>query len=102
MRRGLAASVAAVALGTAGCTHGSPGSSSAGSPSAPPASAPASAPPTSGTPSPEPRSGFDAVRAMRTVRTLAGRIGPRLTTGPAFVRAASYVERRLHAAGYDV
>jgi Zn-dependent M28 family amino/carboxypeptidase len=33
---------------------------------------------------------------------LAGRIGPRLATGPAFREAATYVRRRLARAGYDV
>jgi Zn-dependent M28 family amino/carboxypeptidase len=33
---------------------------------------------------------------------LAGRIGPRLATGPAFVEAATYVEEKFRAQGYDV
>jgi len=45
---------------------------------------------------------FDRDRALRHVRLLAGRIGPRLATGPAFREAAAYVERRLALAGYDV
>ena len=45
---------------------------------------------------------FDRGRALRHVRVLAGRIGPRLATGPAFREAAAYVERRLARAGYDV
>ena len=39
---------------------------------------------------------------MRTVRFLAGEVGPRLATGPAFHRAARWVERRFEALGYDV
>ena len=39
---------------------------------------------------------------MRTVRVLAGDIGPRLATGPAFRRAARYVAGWFAAAGYDV
>jgi Zn-dependent M28 family amino/carboxypeptidase len=39
---------------------------------------------------------------MRTVRVLAGGIGPRLATGPAFRRAARYVAGRFAAGGYDV
>jgi Zn-dependent M28 family amino/carboxypeptidase len=45
---------------------------------------------------------FDRRRALRHVRVLAGRIGPRLATGPAFREAAGYVERRLARAGYAV
>ena len=45
---------------------------------------------------------FDRDRALGDVRVLAGRIGPRLATGPAFREAAAYVERRLTRAGYDV
>jgi hypothetical protein len=101
MRRGLAAALTAVALGTTGCTDGPTSSAPAASPSAVTTSA-AATPAPSGSPSPAPRRRFDPARAMRTVRTLAGDIGPRLTTGPAFGRAASYVERRLRAAGYDV
>jgi Zn-dependent M28 family amino/carboxypeptidase len=39
---------------------------------------------------------------MRTVRHLAGTIGPRLATGPAFRRAAAYVGERFLAQGYAV
>ena len=38
---------------------------------------------------------FSSRRAMRTVRHLADEIGPRLATGPAFRRAARWVEERL-------
>jgi hypothetical protein len=56
-----------------------------------PTAAPAPAPPT-----------FDRDRALGHVRVLAGRIGPRLATGPAFREAARYVGRRLSRAGYEV
>ncbi len=39
---------------------------------------------------------------MATVRHLAGEIGPRLATGPAFRRAARWVQRQLESSGYDV
>jgi Iap family predicted aminopeptidase len=45
---------------------------------------------------------FEADRARRTVRHLAGEIGPRLATGPAFREAAVYVADAFRRAGYDV
>ena len=39
---------------------------------------------------------------MRTVRVLAGRIGPRLATGPEFLAAVDWVTPNLVQAGYDV
>jgi Zn-dependent M28 family amino/carboxypeptidase len=39
---------------------------------------------------------------MRTVRFLADEVGPRLATGPAFHRAARWVERGFEGLGYDV
>lgn len=60
-----------------------------------------SAPPTNEPSVPEP-SEFEADRAVAHVQHLAGRIGPRLATGAAFRRAASYVESELAASGYDV
>lgn len=39
---------------------------------------------------------------MRTVRLLAGEIGPRSATGPAFRRAAVRVEQSFEELGYDV
>jgi Iap family predicted aminopeptidase len=39
---------------------------------------------------------------MADVRLLAGRIGPRLATSPAFRRAGRVVERRFERLGYDV
>jgi hypothetical protein len=66
-------------------------------------SATASATTTATTPPvPAPVRAFSTTRAMRTVRVLAGEIGPRLATGPAFRRAARYVAGWFAAAGYDV
>jgi aminopeptidase S len=45
---------------------------------------------------------FEAARATADVRHLAGRIGPRLATAPAYDRAARWVARRLRSLGYDV
>jgi hypothetical protein len=39
---------------------------------------------------------------MRDIRLLAGRIGPREATSPAFYRAADLVQRRFTSLGYDV
>lgn len=52
--------------------------------------------------SPAPPARFDAGRAMRAVRHLAGDIGPRLATGPAFREAAAYVGDAFAAQGYAV
>ncbi|GAA4749044.1 hypothetical protein GCM10023350_37610 [Nocardioides endophyticus] len=105
MRRGLVASVTLVALAT-GCSGADLGipddplvTTLTATPSATPTT-PAATPET--TPSPEPPRRFEADRAMRTVRHLAGTIGPRLATGPAFRRAAAYVEERFMAEGYAV
>ncbi|MBD3914577.1 M28 family peptidase [Nocardioides hwasunensis] len=45
---------------------------------------------------------LDRSTAVRTVRHLAGRIGPREATGPSFRRAADWVSDRFAAMGYDV
>ena len=62
--------------------------------------------PGSGTaPTPPPRADPDDVRvatAMSAVRHLAGRIGPRPGTSPAYFRAAAWVERRLTGLGWAV
>ncbi len=57
--------------------------------------------PTGPSPLTEPGS-FDAAAAMRSVRLLAGEIGPRLATGRAFRRAGSVVEARFEKLGYAV
>ncbi|HEX6248485.1 MAG TPA: M28 family peptidase [Nocardioidaceae bacterium] len=56
----------------------------------------------SASPTARPDASFDATAAMSDVRLLAGRIGPRLATGPGFRRAGRVVERRLSDLGYDV
>ncbi len=74
------------------------------SPSAPSASPSASVTP-SGTPTSEPPpdpASFEAARAYRTVRFLAGRIGPREATTAAYARAADWVAGRLADWGYQV
>jgi hypothetical protein len=56
-------------------------------------------------PSPSPttdRERFDALAAMADVRRLAGDIGPRLATSPAFRQAGRLVGRRFADLGYDV
>ena len=45
---------------------------------------------------------FRVGTAVRTVRRLAGGIGPRHATSPAFDRAAAWVAGELEAMGYDV
>jgi aminopeptidase YwaD len=93
----VAAALGAVLLAT-GCT-----SEPVADPPAPPATlstTPTPSPTANPTPTRPPR--FDAGRAMRTVRHLAGEIGPRLATGPTYVEAAAYVEERFAAEGYDV
>ncbi len=101
--------IAAAALLVTGCT--SDASSRAEpdptrSPSPTPVASSAPAEPTSeATPEPtaEPTApAFSTARAMRTVRLLADEVGPRLATGPAFRRAARWVEHRFAALGYDV
>jgi acetylornithine deacetylase/succinyl-diaminopimelate desuccinylase-like protein len=53
-------------------------------------------------PAPEPSRRFDAARAMSVVNHLAGSIGPRLATGPAYRTAARHVADGLTARGYHV
>ncbi|GAB2866751.1 M28 family metallopeptidase [Nocardioides pacificus] len=80
-----------------------PSSSSPSSPSSAPTGSPSGT--ASATPTPTPDQAparFEADRALAHVRALAGRIGPRLATGPGFRRAAAYVEERFAAHGYDV
>jgi len=96
MRRATAASVAAVTFAT-GCTTSTPADPER---AAPPVQT--TAPAATVTPEPEPPAEFDARRAMRTVRHLAGAIGPRLATGPAFLAAVDWATPYLTRAGYDV
>lgn len=107
MGRSLAAVLVAVGLGLAACSSqplADLKTPSTTTPAPPPSAAPAT--PRSGstpaqTPRPAPRH-FDADAAFAHVRHLAGDIGPRLATGPAFRDAAEYVGRRLARSGYDV
>ena len=64
-----------------------------------------------GSPTPEPSPApdeplsagdLDPATAVRAVRHLAGRIGPREATGPAYDRAAGWVAGELSRLGYDV
>ena len=116
MRERAACRVAAAGLAAAlaaGCSAdpGSPGDARHSPPDSPPVSPPASpattAPATPVVPSPSrsplvrPRDGRAQV-AMAAVRYLAGRVGRRPGTSPAYQAAARYVERRLSAAGWTV
>lgn len=101
MRRGLVASVTLVAAAT-GCSG-----ADLGMPEDPLVTTLTATPrPSTTAPQPtatrEPTRGFEADRAMRTVRHLADEVGPRLATGPAFREAAAYVEERFVAEGYAV
>ena len=95
--------VLAAAILATGCTDkpvGDPKQPEVTTP-APTTSAPATSTP-SPTAAPTPPARFDAARAMRTVRHLAIDIGPRLATGPAFRRAAAWVEDSFIELGYTV
>jgi aminopeptidase YwaD len=66
---------------------------------------PATSPTPSGPASPAPLAAPDGVRAataIRAVRHLAGRIGPRPGTSPAYMRAAAWVGRQLADEGWEV
>ena len=67
---------------------------------------PASPAPTEGAtanrPHPVRAADLDPSVAERAVRLLAGTIGPRPTTGPAFRRAVTWVSSELRGLGYDV
>jgi aminopeptidase YwaD len=115
------AGAAAFALATTlGCTADTGGSPDPAGTSPPRAQSPSTSEP-SGTPSSEPPRAsssasesatepsepsrpvrFSAARADADVRHLAGRIGPRLATGPAYRRAAAWVAARFRRLGYDV
>jgi aminopeptidase YwaD len=87
----------------AGCTAEEPRSEPdppPGSPSTPTATGPSPAPP-----APAPRVSPDDVRvatAVAAVRHLAGRVGPRPGTSPAYARAAAWVQRELTGLGWTV
>ncbi|WP_435743273.1 M28 family metallopeptidase [Nocardioides sp. SYSU DS0663] len=79
-------------------------SSPSDSPGASP-SVPSPPPTTEPTPAPAPRVSADDVRprtAVAAVQHLAGEVGPRPGTSPAYFRAARWVERRLEDLGWDV
>lgn len=101
MRCALVATVTLALL--AGCTDRPVGDSKQPEVTTPPATTtettPSPTPSPTATPTP---ARFEAARAMKTVRHLAGEIGPRLTTEPGYRRAAAYVEDALRAQGYDV
>lgn len=114
MRR-LASSVAATAavLALAGCTSGGPADRSIRSTSEPTSpeltsTATRSTPTTGATESaaPAPRSvrarDFDVDRASAVVRHLAGRIGPRHATSPAYGRAVAWTSSYFERLGFDV
>ncbi|MEP9363117.1 M28 family peptidase [Nocardioides sp. CN2-186] len=97
MRTALAVLGTGLALSITGCTDEP-------DPDVPPPPAtPSTTPSTSPipTPAPDPVLHFDQAVAMRTVRHLAGDIGPRLATGPSFREAAAYVDEQLARAGYE-
>ena len=53
-------------------------------------------------PTPRPPRPLRVATALEAVGRLAGRIGPRPGTSPAYFRAAAWVEGRLETLGYDV
>jgi aminopeptidase YwaD len=65
--------------------------------SAPPSATAAPSPPPAVSPG-----DLDRTRAVQAVRFLAGRIGPRHATSPAYARAANWLARELADAGYRV
>lgn len=90
-------------LALLGCTpepSARPAGSTSSSPTATAAASPTETAETTA-PAPQPVR-FDAARATADVRHLAGRIGPRLATAPAYDRAARWVAGRLRSLGYDV
>ena len=109
--RVLAAPLGAAVLALTGCTGGQSEAEPRPSESTTPASTSSPTAPTGQTADPSstaqttPPLGppvFRADAAMATVRHLAGDIGPRLATGPAFARAADWVQKRFEAYGYMV
>jgi peptidase M28-like protein len=97
MRRALAACVLVLAAACSGEPRADPPA-----PAPTPTSEATPTPTPTTAPEPEPPPTFDAARAMRTVRHLAVRIGPRVATSLAFHEAAGYVSQELVRLGYDV
>jgi hypothetical protein len=86
-------------------TSTAPGSSTSASTSAgpgqTPSSEPTTEPPPTTTPPPLPVR-FRSAAAMRTVRFLAGEVGPREASSAAYRRAARWVEIRFEGSGFEV
>jgi aminopeptidase YwaD len=114
MRGSVAATVAGAVL-LAGCSDMEPepihpvSPTSTSPPASPPASVPSTPEPTSSETPPAsaqpPLADPDDVRvatAMGAVRRLAGRVGPRPGTSPAYFRAARWVESQLTRLGWTV
>ena len=109
MRRrwAVAATVALLLSGCTGEDSPDPGPATAAPSASPttttaPPAAPSATPPAAG---PTPRASPDDVRvdtAMAAVRHLAGRVGPRPGTSPAYFRAVRWVESRLTGLGWAV
>jgi hypothetical protein len=110
-----ATAVVSAALVLGACSDPTPRTPPTHPPSEDPSSSAPAAQPTEGTetassPTPDPTSvpdpmsadDLDSAIAVRTVRHLAGRIGPREATGPAYDRAAGWVAGELTRLGYDV
>lgn len=95
MRGPVAASLLAVLAVSTACTD---------TPLADPKQPAATTPPPATTLTAEPLHAkrFDADKAMATVRALAGGVGPRLATDPAYAGAAAILWPRLVNDGYDV
>ncbi|HWM74614.1 MAG TPA: M28 family peptidase, partial [Nocardioides sp.] len=101
-----------VALLVAGCTEdgeapvAEPPAQTPPAPSEPSGSTTPTAPTTSPKPTSPPRpvrAGDERIRiALDAIDQLAGRIGPRPGTSPAYFRAADWVERQLQTFGWDV
>lgn len=104
MRPRAGAAIVVTLAALAGCSSGSdpdPGPT----PSAVTTPAPgavATEPTTTAPTTPTAPATFDVDIALHHIGVLAGRIGPRLTTGPAYREAAVYVEERFREQGYDV
>jgi hypothetical protein len=88
----------------AGCTDDGEAPVAGAAPPTDATTSPEPAPPTPATPSPRPVAPGDArIRnALLAVDHLAGVIGPRPGTSPAYFRAADWVERQLTAWGWEV
>lgn len=107
------AAVLAGAAFAAACTGSGDATPDGGNAATPPATVtggpPATGPHTPGnspngraTATYQPPPGFDAERALATVVHLAGEIGPREATSPAFHEAADWVADQFAGLGYDV